>query len=70
MIDPNHPFYEPLWRRLLIPVVCAVWAVFELYAGEPIWAIIVGAMGIYATYKLFMEKRKPPVSKPADEQKE
>lgn len=60
MIDPNHPFYEPLWRRLLIPAVCFAWAGFELYAGGPFWAVIVGAMGIYATYKLFIEKRTPP----------
>ncbi|MFB9947783.1 DUF3329 domain-containing protein [Rhizobium puerariae] len=57
MIDPNHPFYEPLWRRLLIPAICAVWVAFELLAGEPIWAAIVGAIGIYATYKLFVERR-------------
>ncbi|CAN7421352.1 DUF3329 domain-containing protein [Neorhizobium sp. LjRoot104] len=68
MIDPNHPFYAPLWRRVLIPAVCAVWAIFELVAGEPFWAIIVGALGAYAAYKLFIEKRKPPVEKPADEQ--
>lgn len=70
MIDPNHPFYEPLWRRLLIPVICAIWASFELYTGEPFWAIIVGAMGLYATYKLFLEKRKPTVQKPTGEPKE
>lgn len=70
MIDPNHPFYEPLWRRLLIPVICAIWAAFELYTGEPFWAIIVGAMGLYATYKLFLEKRKPGARKPTEEPKE
>lgn len=67
MIDPNHPFYQPLWRRVLIPAVCAAWAIFELVAGEPLWAVIVGVTGAYATYKLFIEKRKPPVEKPADD---
>jgi hypothetical protein len=67
MIDPNHPFYEPLWRRVLIPAVCAAWAIFELIAGEPFWAVIVGAMGAYAAYKLFIERKKPPAEKPADE---
>lgn len=70
MIDPNHPFYNALWRRLLIPIVCLVWASFELYAGEAMWAVIVGGLGIYATYKLFMEKRKPPAEKPVDEPQE
>ncbi len=66
MIDPNHPFYGPLWRRVLIPAVCFLWAGFELYAGEMMWAIIVGALGAYATYKLFLEKRDPPGKEPSD----
>lgn len=70
MIDPNHPFYEPLWRRVLIPVICLVWACFELYAGAPIWAVIVGAIGLYATYKLFIEKRSPPAAKRVEESEE
>ncbi|MBW6423184.1 DUF3329 domain-containing protein [Rhizobium sp. XQZ8] len=70
MIDPNHPFYDALWRRLLIPIVCLAWVCFELYAGEVMWAVIVGGVGIYATYKLFIEKRKPPVERPADEPQE
>jgi hypothetical protein len=67
MIDPNHPFYAPLWRRLLIVAVCFVWAGFELYTGEPFWGIIVGAVGAYATYKLFVEKRSVPAEKPSEE---
>jgi hypothetical protein len=59
MIDPNHPFYDALWRRLLIPVVCLVWVGIELYFGEPLWAGIVAVVGLYATYKLFGEKRRP-----------
>lgn len=52
MIDPDHPVYKPLWRRLLIVGFCAAWAGFELYSGEIFWAIIVGALGAYAAYKL------------------
>lgn len=72
MIDASHPFYQPLWRRVLIPLVCFVWAGIELYAAQPIWAAIVGALGGYAVYKLFIEKRPPEkttVEEPADEQK-
>lgn len=70
MIDPNHPFYDALWRRLLVPVTCAIWVCIELYAGAPVWAAIVAAVGIYATYKLFWERREPPAQKPADEREE
>jgi hypothetical protein len=57
MIDPNHPFYEPLWRRVLIPAVCFAWAGVELYAGSPTWAAISGALGLFAAYKLLVERR-------------
>lgn len=73
MIDANHPFYDVLWRRLLIPVICLIWVGIELYTGSPIWAGIVAVVGLYATYKLFIEKRKPaageasPPTPPRDE---
>jgi hypothetical protein len=66
MIDPNHPFYGPLWRRILIPAICFGWAVFELYAGSVTWAVISGGLGLYAAYKLFLEKRPAPAVTTAD----
>ena len=70
MIDPDHPFYKPLWRRILIPAVCWVWAIIEFIGDEPFWGVIVGALGAYATYKLFIEKRPPPAEKPVDDGRE
>jgi hypothetical protein len=65
MIDPNHPFYEPLWRRVLIPAICFIWAGVELFSGSPTWAIISAALGLFAGYKLLVEKRKtPPAARP------
>lgn len=65
MIDPNHPFYEPLWRRILIPGVCFVWAVVELLTGSVTWAAISGALGVFAAYKLLVEWRPRPPAVPA-----
>lgn len=59
MIDPNHPFYDATWRRVVIPLVCFVWAGIELYAGATFWAAIVGALGLYAAYKLWVERARP-----------
>ncbi len=66
MIDPNHPFYDALWRRLLIPAVCFVWVGIELYAGEAIWAGIVAVVGLFATYKLFFDRKAPDARKPTE----
>jgi hypothetical protein len=59
MIDPHHPFYDAAWRRVVIPLVCFVWAGIELYAGATFWAAIVGALGLYAAYKLWIERARP-----------
>lgn len=70
MIDPNHPFYDATWRRVLIPVVCFVWVCIELYAGEAMWAGIVGVVGLFATYKLFFDRKKPEGTRPPERQED
>jgi hypothetical protein len=54
LIDPNHSFYRPLWIRLAIVAVCFGWAIVEVTTGEPFWAILVGALGVYSAYKLLL----------------
>jgi hypothetical protein len=68
LIEPNHPFYRPLWRRAVIVAVCLGWAVVEVSTGEPFWAILVGAVGIYAAWVLLVNydpKPPEPASAPA-----
>lgn len=66
MIDPNHPFYDALWRRLMIPGICFVWVGIELYAGEAIWAGIVAVVGLFAAYKLFFDRKPSEGGKPKE----
>ena len=40
IIDPDHPFYRPLWVRLLIVGLCIGWTAVEYYNGEETWGII------------------------------
>ena len=54
LIDPAHPIYRPLWVRLLIVGVCLGWAVFELIGGAPFWAVLFGALGVYAAWVLLL----------------
>ena len=55
MIDLDHPFYRPLWARLLIVGVCVAWSGLEFWSGAPVWGTIVGVLGLYAVYKLLYE---------------
>jgi len=50
LIDTNHPFWRPVWRRIAVTVICLVWAVFEFTLGAPFWGLIVGALGAYCVW--------------------
>jgi hypothetical protein len=65
LIDPNHPFYRPLWRRVLIVAACLGWAVVEASTRQPFWAVIVGGMGIYAGWMLLLNFDPKPPEEPA-----
>jgi hypothetical protein len=52
--DLQDPFYKPLWIRVLITALCLGWAVVELAAGGPFWAILFGAMGLYCAHQFFI----------------
>ena len=54
LIDPSHPTYRPLWVRLAIVGSCFGWAIVELVAAQPFWAILAGAAGAYAAYMLLL----------------
>lgn len=54
-LDPNHPmFRNPLVRWLTAGIPLA-WGGFELWLGNPMWAILFAAAGGYAGYKLIWQ---------------
>ncbi|RYH09913.1 DUF3329 domain-containing protein [Tropicimonas sp. IMCC6043] len=54
LIDTDHPFYAPLWRRAVIVALTLGWSAFEFVAGSPIWGVLTGALGVYCLYMLFI----------------
>jgi hypothetical protein len=73
-LDTDHPWFRPLWVRILVVALCAGWAALEfgllrflgLPAGSPFWGVLFLAIGGYAAYKFFFDFRpqgdapKPP----------
>lgn len=60
---PDHPFYRPLWRRIAIVVVAAVWTGLEvLRGGEPTWMIISGFIFLYAAWAFLIGWKEPPAA--------
>ena len=54
MFDLRHPFFNPAWRRVLTVVLALGWALVELLTGSPGWAMMFGAVGLWAGYVLLL----------------
>ena len=54
MFDLRHPFFNPAWRRVLTVVLALGWALVELLTGRPGWAMMLGAVGLWAGYVLLL----------------
>ncbi|SMG41507.1 hypothetical protein [Paracoccus sp. J56] len=56
LVDPKHPFFRPLWVRVLCALLPLLWAGVELSTGSIFWAILFGAAGIYLFVTLFLNR--------------
>jgi hypothetical protein len=45
-----HPFYEPLWRRIAIVALTALWLGIELWIADGMWTVIAAAFFGYAVW--------------------
>lgn len=50
----NHPWFRPLWRRIVLVGLCAALAVWDLYHANYGWALIFGGLSGFATYLFFI----------------
>lgn len=48
-------FLRPLWRRVMLVMVCLAWALLEFLTGSAFWGIIFGSLGVYALWQLFFD---------------
>ncbi len=47
-------WWQPLWRRLAVTGFLVLWLIAELvWTGDRIWAVVVGALLLYALYRFF-----------------
>jgi hypothetical protein len=54
-LDTDHPWFRPLWVRILVVAACAGWAIVEFVTGSPFWAVIFLGLGAYAGYGFFFD---------------
>lgn len=47
ILDFDHPFFRPLWRRIAIVAACATWGGFEILMASVGWGIFfLGVAGL------------------------
>jgi len=63
MFEFDDPRFRPLWTRVLIAGSCLAWAAFEVFMGSIGWAMLFGALGLWASFRFFVtynpDKNKP-----------
>ena len=52
-------WFRPLWRRVVVTAVCAVWAAMELLHHDQTWILITLGLTAYAVWTLFLTFPKP-----------
>jgi hypothetical protein len=59
-LDPDHPMFRRAWVRWATTLVPLAWAAFELSMGNTLWALMFGAAGAYAGWKLILQGPTQP----------
>ena len=54
MLKIRHPFFLPLWRRIAVTVVLALWTAFELLNGHMTWGAVFGALTLFCVIEFFI----------------
>ncbi len=52
--DFNHPFYRPLWIRVLLVGLTGAWGAFEFWSGQSFWGAIFCGTSAICFYYLFI----------------
>jgi hypothetical protein len=58
LFDFHHPFFDPLWVRVLTVCVCMGWGLYEFATGAVFWAVIFCGVAIVAGYSFFIAREK------------
>ncbi len=55
-LDPNDPFFAPVWRRWVTALGPLIWAGIEMFMFDAAgWAAAFAAVGLYALWVLIVK---------------
>ncbi len=55
LFDFDHPFFDPLWRRVVTVAVCMLWGLFEFSTGAHFWGGLFCGLGLWAGFNFFIQ---------------
>ena len=55
LLDADDPFFRLAWRRWATTILPLIWAGFEGWSGNLVWAILFAIAGAYAGYELLIK---------------
>ena len=70
LLETDHPFFRPLWIRVVITAFAAAWTVFEFMHGSEIWGMIVlcfTGLSVWGFFVDFNPDGKSPKAPPGDD---
>jgi len=53
LLDLNHEWFRPLWRRVLVTAVTLGWGIYEFISATPSWGVLFVALGIWCGWCFF-----------------
>lgn len=65
MRDADHPFFRPLWRRIAIVAVCAIWGTVEYVHGQQLWGTIAFGFAAYGAWQFLLNYKPSEPAQPA-----
>ncbi len=51
----NHPFFRPLWRRVVVTLLVGGWTVVEFVNGAQFWGMLFAALTGAAIWGFFID---------------
>ncbi|MDP4823141.1 MAG: DUF3329 domain-containing protein [Aestuariivirgaceae bacterium] len=59
-LDRSHPFYRPLWRRVVLTSLVVGWAGVEIFiAKDGFWAAIAVGISLWFAWELLISWKEP-----------
>jgi hypothetical protein len=63
-IQPDHPFYRPLWRRYVLVGSAGIWAFVEVfYTRDGFWGVLTAGLFAYLIWIFlytYQDEKTPP----------